>query len=99
MRMSFNPAALAAEVRHVTEKPAERIAQKARRRYQQHELKTDDPRMGVMVEAKLAGHRVVTYNPFAALDEFGGPNVYSVATGAMRSAAVEEGRFEPAPKP
>ena len=55
--------------------------------------------MGVVVEPKLAGHRVVTYNPFAPLDEWGGPNVYSVATGAMRSAAIEEGRFEPAPKP
>ena len=99
MRMSFNPAALAAELRHTTEKPAERIAEKARRRYQQHELKTDNPRMGVVVEPKLAGHRVATYNPFAPLDEWGGPNVYSVATGAMRSAAIEEGRFEPAPKP
>lgn len=99
MRMSFNPAALAAELRHTTEKPAERIAEKARRRYQQHELKTDNARMGVVVEPKLAGHRVVTYNPFAPLDEWGGPNVYSVATGAMRSAAIEEGRFEPAPKP
>lgn len=99
MRMSFNPAALAAELRHTTEKPAERIAEKARRRYQQHELKSDNPRMGVVVEPKLAGHRVVTYNPFAPLDEWGGPNVYSVATGAMRSAAIEEGRFEPAPKP
>lgn len=99
MRMMFNPALLAAELRHVTEKPAERIAEKARRRYQQHELKTDDARMGVIVETKLAGHRVLTRNPFAALDEWGGPNVYSVPTGAMRSAAIEEGRFEPAPKP
>lgn len=94
-----NLPALAAELRGVTKRPAEQIARSARRRYAQHELKTDDADMGVIVEPTTTGQRVLTRNPFAHFDEFGGTNVHSTPTGAMRSAAMEAGRFVPGAKP
>lgn len=74
---------------------AEDIAADARRGYQQSALKTDNPRTGVIVESDEEGVRVVTYNSFAHLDEYGGPNVRSTPTGAMRAAAVAKGNFKP----
>lgn len=74
-------------------KVAEDIARDARDGYAQHELKTDNPRNGVIVEPTALGARVVTYNSFAHLDEYGGG--HSTPTGAMRSAAARHGRFTP----
>lgn len=91
----FNPAALAEAVIPQLEDIAEDIAADARRGYQQSELKTANPGNGVIVESGKSGVRVVTYNSFAHLDEYGGPNVYSTPTGAMRSAAARHGNFRP----
>lgn len=97
--IALDLAAVAEAVRPQLEEIAEDIAADARAGYQQHELKTADPRMGVIVESDEDGVRVVTHNPFAHLDEWGGSGVHSTATGAMRSAAAKHGRFEPAAKP
>ena len=86
-------AAIAEAVRPQLEDIAEDIARDARAGYQQHELKTADPRMGVIVEPTDKGFRAVTYNPFSHLDEYGGG--HSTPTGAMRSAAARHGRFTP----
>lgn len=73
------------------------IADVARSRSAMHELRGDKwgPRAAVRGSAVV----VTTSFPFAHLDEFGGPNVRSTPTGAMRSAAAEAGRFIPAAKP
>lgn len=78
---------------------AEAIAVQARDGYQMHELKTDDPDDGVIVEVTPEGPDVVTYNSVAHLDEWGGTNVHSTPSGAMRSAAAAHGVFFPAGKP
>jgi hypothetical protein len=77
------------------EAAAEKIATDARRGYQQHELKTSNTKMGVIVESDADGVRVTTHNPFAHLDEWGGAGVHSRPTGAMRSAAMRAGEFHP----
>lgn len=86
-------AAIAEAVRPQLEDIAEDIARDARAGYQQHELKTANPKNGVIVESDAQGVRVVTYNSFAHLDEYGGG--HSTPTGAMRSAAARHGRFTP----
>lgn len=98
-RFIFNPVTLATHLRDVTERTAERVASKWRARADMHELHTDDPRTGVVVEALVAGHRVLSRLPVAHIDEWGGDEVHSTPTGALRSAAIEEGRFVPAEKP
>lgn len=91
----FDPTVLAAAVRPQLEDIAESIAADARRGYKFKRLKTDNPRTGVVVESSRTLVRVVTYNEFAHLDEYGGPGVRSTPTGAMRSAASRHGDFRP----
>lgn len=76
---------------------AEGIADVASQRYAQRELRPGgkgaphaEVRDGVVV--------VTTDWSFAHIDEWGGPDVRSVPTAAMRSAAAEAGRFIPAAK-
>lgn len=88
-------AAIVEAVRPQLEDIAEDIARDARAGYQQHELKTANPKDGVIVESDAQGVRVVTYNSFAHLDEWGGSNVHSTPSGAMRSAAARHGDFHP----
>lgn len=96
--LAFDAAAIEAAIRDDLIDIAERIAADARRGYRQHELKTDDPRTGVVVEADSDGVRVVTYNSTAHLDEWGGDRVYSTPSGAMRAAAARAGTFREEPK-
>lgn len=42
------------------------------------------------------GVRVSTHNSLAHIDEWGGANVRSHPTGAMRAAAADAGQFRPA---
>ena len=91
--MGIDVAAIAEVAQDQLVEIAERIAADARRGYRQHELKTDDPRVGVVVEAGNSGVRVVTHNSLAHLDEWGGDRVYSTPSGAMRSAAARAGNF------
>ncbi len=93
--LTFDPSVVLEAVRQQLERVAESIAREARAGYAQHELKTADPKRGVIVESDERGVRVVTYNSFAHLDEWGGPNVRSTPTGAMRSAAARHGDFHP----
>lgn len=77
---------------------AELIADTASRRYQQSELRPGGSAAPDVIIRD--GHPVVTTSwPFAHLDEWGGDNVRSIPTGAMRSAAAEYGRFTPSEKP
>lgn len=69
------------------------IAAGARAGYQQSDLRTDDPKTGVIVESGPDGVKVVTYNSFAHFDEWGGSGVRSTPTGAMRAAAARAGTF------
>lgn len=78
---------------------AEAIAVEARAGYQMHELKTDDPRMGVVAEMVDGVPTVLTRNPFAHLDEYANGNAYNLPSAAMRSAAANHGKFTPAPPP
>lgn len=94
--MILDDAVVAAAARGQLEEIAEGIAVEARRGYQQSELKTADPKRGVIVESDSDGVRVVTYNSFAHFDEWGGGRVRSTPTGAMRSAAARAGRFREA---
>jgi hypothetical protein len=87
--------AIADACRSQLEQVAESIAKDARRGYQQHELKTANPRTGVIVESDSEGVRVVTHNSFAHFDEWGGSKVRSQPTGAMRTAAMRHGEFHP----
>lgn len=77
---------------------AQSIADTASDRYQQTALR---PGGSHAPEVEIRdGHPVVTTSwPFAHLDEWGGANVHSSPTGAMRSAAIEAGTFTPAEKP
>lgn len=93
--MILDAAVVAAAARDELVDIAEGIAAAARRGYQQSELKTADPRRGVIVETDETV-RVVTYNSFAHFDEWGGGAVRSTPTGAMRAAAARAGRFREA---
>ena len=91
----LDSAAIIAASKAAMEEVAEQIAADARAHYLQHELNTSNPRSGVIVESDQRGVRVVTYNSFAHLDEWGGTGVRSTPTGAMRSAAAKHGAFTP----
>lgn len=93
--VSLDLDAIADACREQLAEVAETIAEDARNGYQQHELRTDDKRMGVIVEEDEHGVRVTTHNPFAHLDEWGGAGVHSRPTGAMRAAAMKAGKFHP----
>jgi hypothetical protein len=76
------------------EKVAAQIARDARRNASLHELKGS--RWGYRVVEDDEGVRVLTYFPFAHIDEFG--SARHAPTGALRSAAAAHGQFMPSPK-
>ena len=63
--VNLDLAAFAKAARLGLEAVAEDIAADAREGYSMKELKTANPRAGVIVESDDNGVRVVTYNPFA----------------------------------
>lgn len=84
---------LADRLRPQVREIAEGIASRTRQRAKDHEY-----RGSVEVIDHGDGCRVLTHNPFAALDEYGSVN--NAASGAMRSAALDAGgNYEINPKP
>lgn len=93
--VSLDPAALMAAVQPQLVAVAEEIAADARAGYAMHRKRTPGNKLPVVVEADTDLVRVVTYDPLAHIDEWGGSGVHSTPTGAMRSAAAAHGRFTP----
>lgn len=82
------------EVAHPSERDAaERIALDARAGAAMSQLK-DGP-AAYRARRRNGVQTAGTDDPFAHIDEFGGSRVRSTPTGALRTAAARNGRFEP----